>query len=437
MKLGVGDGRGFARLNRAIITLIPKRQDAMEIGDYRPISLVHSFSKLFSKILANRLSKRIGEVVSNNQSAFIKRRSLHDNFILVRQVARKINRSKRPGVLLKLDLARAFDSISWSFLFEVLRHMGFGDRFLKWIALLLYTANTKVIVNGMPGGRIHHARGLRQGDPTSPLLFVMGMEVMTALIERAVRDQLLANLAGISPLQRISIFADDVVCFFRPERAELEAIKQILHIFGAASGLKANYRKTTTTIIRGSEEEIQCIKSVIGCEIAEFPIKYLGLKLALRPLTRAEWQFLLDKALLCLPAWQRGLIDRAGRLVLIKAVLTARPIHHLLVENAPLWLLEEINKWLRAFFWAGKTEANGGQCLVAWEVVCKPTSLGGLGIKNLKLQGLALRARWHWLRRTDPEKPWQGLPPIKDVAAMEVFESLAKIEVGDGRTVLF
>jgi hypothetical protein len=134
---------------------------------------------------------------------------------LVRQVARKINRSKRSGVLLKLDLARAFDSISWSFLFEVLRRMGFGERFLKWIALLLYTANTKVMVNGMPGGRIYHTRGLRQGDPTSPLLFVAGMEVMTALIERAVRDQLLSNLASISPLQRISIFTDDVICFFR------------------------------------------------------------------------------------------------------------------------------------------------------------------------------------------------------------------------------
>jgi hypothetical protein len=84
LKLGVGDGRGFARLNRAIITLIPKRQDAMEIGDFRPISLVHSFTKLFSKLLANRLSKIIGDVVSTNQSAFIKKRSLHDNFVLVR-----------------------------------------------------------------------------------------------------------------------------------------------------------------------------------------------------------------------------------------------------------------------------------------------------------------------------------------------------------------
>jgi hypothetical protein len=202
LKLGVGDGRGFARLNRALITLIPKRPDALEIGDFRPISLVHSFAKLFSKILANRLGRRIGEVVSMNQSAFIKNRSLHDNFVLVRQVARKINRCRQPGVLLKLDLAKAFDSISWSFLFEVLRHMGFGDRFCKWIALLLYTANTKILVNGETGARIRHARGLRQGDPMSPLLFVAGMEVITAIMAKAVEAQLLRGLARITPLQR-------------------------------------------------------------------------------------------------------------------------------------------------------------------------------------------------------------------------------------------
>jgi hypothetical protein len=100
-----------------MITLIPKKPDALEIKDYRPISRVHSFAKLFSKIIANRLHPRLGEIVSMNQYAFIKRRSLHDNFVLVRQVARKINMRRQTGVLVKLDIARAFDSISWSFLF--------------------------------------------------------------------------------------------------------------------------------------------------------------------------------------------------------------------------------------------------------------------------------------------------------------------------------
>jgi hypothetical protein len=234
-KLSVGDGRGFARLNRALITLVTKKQD--EVKDYRPISLVHSFAKLFSKIMANRLRSRLSEVVSTNQSAFVRGRSLHDNFILVRQVARKINLQRQSGVLLKLDLTRAFDSISWSFLFEVLRRMGFGERFLKWVSLLLNTANTRVLVNGVPGGRIVHVRGLRQGDPTSPMLFVAAMEVLTAAVKKAVERQLFAGLAGITALQRVSVYADDVVIFCKPLATELEAVKAILRMFGEASGL--------------------------------------------------------------------------------------------------------------------------------------------------------------------------------------------------------
>jgi hypothetical protein len=253
-KLSVGDGRGFARLNRALITLIPKKPDAMEVKDYRPISLVHSFAKLFSKLMANRLRRRLGDVVSTNQSAFIRGRSLHDNFILVRQVARKINQQRQPGVLLKLDLTRAFDSISWSFLFEVLRRMGFGERFLKWVSVLLYTANTKVLVNGVPGRRFVHVRGLRQGDPTSRMLFVAAMEVLTAAIKKATENQLFSRLAGIMELQRISVYADDVIIFCKPLSFELEAVKAILRVFGEASGLCVNYRKTSATLIRGQDK---------------------------------------------------------------------------------------------------------------------------------------------------------------------------------------
>jgi hypothetical protein len=115
----------------------------------------------------------------------------------------------------------------------------------------------------------------------------------------------------------------------------------------------------------------------------------------------------------------------------------ARPIHQLLIAEAPVWLLEEIIKWARDLFWAGKQGVSGGQCLVPWDSACRPWSQGGLGIKNLQLQGLALRSRWEWLRRTDPERPWQGLPMLRDQSTRAVFDTLAVITIGDGKQVMF
>jgi hypothetical protein len=138
-----------------------------------------------------------------------------------------------------------------------------------------------------------------------------------------------------------------------------------------------------------------------------------------------------------MPAWWRGLLAWSGRLVLIKSVILARPIHQLLVADALVWLLEEINKWIRAFFWVAKDKVLGGQCLIAWDRICQPTEFGGLGVKNLQLQGLALRILWEWLRRTDASRPWQGLPALKDQKAREVFDSLVVIRVGDGAKTLF
>jgi hypothetical protein len=238
-------------------------------------------------------------------------------------------------------------------------------------------------------------------------------------------------------MQRLSIYADDVVVFVRPVVPELVAIRDILTVFGEASGLKVNYSKSSATVIRGGELERVRTQSILGCPLLNFPIKYLGLQLALRPLTRAQWQPALDKIIDFMPSWQRGLIAKQGRLILIKTVIAAKPIHQVLVEDAPVWMLEAIEKWQRSFFWAGKETANGGQCLVAWDSVCRPYEFGGLGVKNLRLQGVALRVRWEWLRRTDLGRPWQGLPAIKDDMASEVFVSLVKITVGRGNRVFF
>jgi hypothetical protein len=106
-------------------------------------------------------------------------------------------------------------------------------------------------------------------------------------------------------------------------------------------------------------------------------------------------------------------------------------------RGGPAVVLEEINRWMRAFFWAGNDKVNGGQCLLASENICKPKEVGGLGIKCLRLQGLALRMRWYWLRRTDPDRPWQGLSGLLDKEAEEVFRSLSSFSIGDGRKTLF
>jgi hypothetical protein len=117
-----------------------------------------------------------------NQSAFIKGRSIHDNFRDVQVACKAIHSRRLTCMLLKIDLARAFDSVAWVFLLDVLRHLGFELRWRNWLSNILSTSSTRILLNGKPGRRICHARGLRQGDPLSPMLFVLVMEVLNRLL---------------------------------------------------------------------------------------------------------------------------------------------------------------------------------------------------------------------------------------------------------------
>ncbi|KAE8813339.1 reverse transcriptase [Hordeum vulgare] len=241
LKLFVGDNSGFSKLNHAHIVLIPKKLDAQEVGDFRPMSLPHSVAKLFAKMLAIRAKRMMKDIVAANQSAFILDRSLHDNFLLVRQVARRFHSRRDPGVFLKLDISRTFDSLVWSFLFDVLRTKGFGSKWIGWVAALLNSASTNVIVNGVPGRSFVHAKGLRDGDPISPLPFVIAMDVLTSIINKAESDGIISAFTGVTALQCLSIYADDVALFIRPSPQDMGVVRNTLHIFGEASGLKVNY----------------------------------------------------------------------------------------------------------------------------------------------------------------------------------------------------
>jgi hypothetical protein len=121
------------KLNGALLTLLPKKEVAESPCDFRPISLIHSFAKLVTKVLALRLSPHIDNLVSNAQSAFIRRRCIQNNFLYVRNLVRTYHHKKKPALLLKLDISKAFDSVSWEYLLEMLQHRGFPSKWRNWL----------------------------------------------------------------------------------------------------------------------------------------------------------------------------------------------------------------------------------------------------------------------------------------------------------------
>lgn len=438
LHFGSSGGHNFHQLNQALIILVPKKPAAEEPKDFRPISLLHSFAKLVSKVLARRLSPCLASVVAPNQSAFIKHRSMQDNFNLVRLSARTLHQRKKPSLLLKLDIAHAFDSISWPFLLEVLTHKGFGPSWCRWIAALLSTSSSRVLLNGWPGKPIRHGRGVRQGDPLSPMLFVLAMDILNNLIHSAENSSLLAPVGGLRGIpHRLFLYADDAALFLTPVVTDLITIKEILQLFGEALGLHSNLAKSSLSPIRCSELHLQLIEEVLPCPRKDFPCKYLGLPLSLRKTTKGDFQPLLDKIASRLASWKARLLSTGGRVVLIKSVITATPIYHLMALEPPVWILKQIDKRRRAFLWKGAESISGGACLVDWSSVCRPVEYRGLGILNLRLLGSALRLRWLWFQRSWSSRPWQGLCWSANKTEQDLFQNSISVRLGNSEDYLF
>ncbi|KAK1669188.1 hypothetical protein QYE76_057347 [Lolium multiflorum] len=305
----------FAHLqwvNSANIVLLPKKEGAEEVSDYRPISLVHAISKIVAKMISTRLAPIMNDIVSNAQSAFIKKRSIHDNFMYVKNLAKRLHRSKVPSLLFKFDIRKAFDSVRWDYILELLTRHGFPPKFRDWIAALFCTASSRILLNGVPGLPIYHGKGLRQGDPLSPLLFVLAIDPIQKILELATQHNLLHKIRGRGTVIRTSLYADDTAVFMLPLKEDIQNLSAILDYFGEATGLHTNFQKSSVIPIHCHDIDLDDVLGGLPVIRASFPIKYLGLPLSVWELKRVDFQPLEDKMAGKLVTWDARASRRDG-----------------------------------------------------------------------------------------------------------------------------
>jgi hypothetical protein len=218
-----------------------------------------------------------------------------------------------------------------------------------------------------------------------------------------------------------------------PLARDLRTIRASLTIFGLASGLFSNLEKSVAAPLHCSEDDVARVHEILSCQIEELPCRYLGVPLSVRRLRRSDEQFLIDKVTAKIPKWKGNMLNVAGRTALTKATMSAIPIHMSIALCLSRWAVDSIDKLRRAFIWSGSETVGGGRCKVAWESVCRPRDLGGLGVSDLRRAGIALRVRWEWKARTE-----RRLGLCSDErSVVAVFQAATIFSLGNGESTFF
>jgi hypothetical protein len=252
-------------------------------------------------------------------------------------------------LLFKLDITKAFDSVRWDYLLALLQRRGFPTRWRDWLGAIFSTSTSQVLLNGSPGQRIKHGRGLRQGDPLSPLIFILAIDPLQRILSKATELSAISKLRGRTTRLRTSMYADDAIIFINPTRGDVTAFADILHRFGTATGLVTNLQKSQVAAIRCDTIELTEVLEGVPVVRANFPIKYLGLPLVLGRLRKADLQPIFDKISGRITNWTGKNMAAAGRTTLVKSVLTAQPIYLLTALKTMKESLEQIDKQRHRF----------------------------------------------------------------------------------------
>jgi hypothetical protein len=260
-------------LNVTFLTLIPKEERVTNPKNFRPIALCNVVYKIITKVIANRLKPILTHVISKEQAGYVEGRQIMDNVILAHEVIHSLKTSKTPGMLIKLDLSKAFDRASWQYLKAILDSFGFDQGWVKWILNLISSTFFSILVNGVPSRPSHLLVASRQGDPLSPFLFVLMAEGLGRSITAALTDGSLKGLPlhNLQPSLSHSHFVDDTSFSTPPRSREAITLNSILSDFTEASGMSLNWISPSSTFFNTPAPIQAHISRLLGIPLSSLP----------------------------------------------------------------------------------------------------------------------------------------------------------------------
>ncbi|XP_062076415.1 uncharacterized protein LOC133781446 [Humulus lupulus] len=401
------EGRLPSELKETVISLIPKKENPEDANDYRPIACCSTLYKCISKMICTRLAEVLPTLVQSNQGAFIKNRLLAHNILIFHDLLKGYTRkSVSARCFMKIDLSKAYDNVDWQFVEDLLKELCFPSRFIGWILVCLQGTNYNLLMNGRLQGAFKGEKGLRQGDPMSPLLFVLIMEYLTRLLARNTCKKGFGFHPLCKSLKLTNLcFADDLIIFCKGNIKSVEMVNSAFKEFCDTTGLSANKSKSLIYFGWVKAESKKQILDLVQMEEGSFPLKYLGVYLRPTKWKVADCGIILDKLNKKLNSWASRNLSFAGRAQLIHSVLLGIRNFWMSLFILPQKITAAIDKSCRDFLWGAKGNRSKYH-LPAWEKVCLPKKFGGVGFREGKKWNIALMAKFFWAISSKEDNLW-------------------------------
>ncbi|XP_057779546.1 uncharacterized protein LOC130998129 [Salvia miltiorrhiza] len=405
----LSDGMFPDGLNHTLISLIPKVDSPANMKELRPIALCNVLYKIVSKVLCNRLRHVLPDLIDNTQSAFVEGRLIQDNILIAFETIHTMKRQTRGkfgSFAFKIDISKAYDRVNWAYLDAVLRRLGFCDKWRGWMRLCVQTVSYDVLVNNVAVGPILPGRGLRQGDPLSPYLFILCAEGLSAMVKHETARGAMhgVKMGRGGPFISHLMFADDCLFFCRAEAQECEVLKRVLRDYEEASGQAINLQKSGIFFSSNVSEVLRAdISSIMGVSLPLNTGRYLGLPSLVGRKKREIFSYLRERLWTRIQGWHNKKLSKAGKEILIKGVAQALPSFCMGIFSLPISLTDELERMLNSFWWGNNAVVGKGIKWLKWEKLCIDKKLGGLGFRSLQLLNVALLGKTCWRLIEEPE----------------------------------